>query len=406
MDRRPALFALGAALAGSVVAGLAAAEQGARAASAPGEGGGDIVFARADDALWALRPGAAWHRLPGPAPMHWSPVRGGAWLVTAQQRLQRWSFADGWSLLAEGALAQGEALAAHALAASADAAHVLLAGGERLWLFDAEATLLRRYEGTDLARRQRDRAGALFAQAGRRSFLAAWPGLGELWEILLERNAPPLFDGLVHDYRLGEGLATPGYLGVRRSPLGTPLPEFGFAHERVPWIAGQLGDEVRVVHLDVRRQIAALPLPGARPRAALLRRAAAGLQWWLPQADTVRVIDPLRWQEVEPRLALGGTVQVLRALGDQVCAGVGAPGAMRLLRRWPGRQGDDAWQPLSAAAGPLAFIDSAPSARQLLAAGARGVHLVDAEGHLQRLPAPPLATGAALQELRFGPGAA
>ncbi|MEI2679189.1 MAG: hypothetical protein V9G29_15840 [Burkholderiaceae bacterium] len=43
-------------------------------------------------------------------------------------------------------------------------------------------------------------------------------------------------------------------LGARRAPLGRPLPEFTFADARVPWLAGTLGAEVVVVHLDVRRQ--------------------------------------------------------------------------------------------------------------------------------------------------------
>ena len=73
-------------------------------------------------------------------------------------------------------------------------------------------------------------------------------------------------------------IATPGYLGARRAPLGRPMPVFGFADARVPWLAGMQGDEVVVVHLDVRRRIAALRVPGANPsrrRVARRPRAAA-----------------------------------------------------------------------------------------------------------------------------------
>lgn len=140
---------------------------------------------------------------------------------------------------------------------------------------------------------------ALWHLPQRRSFVVAWPALGELWEIPLNPDAEPIFDGLVHDYRMGEGLAAPGYLGVRRTPLGPAMPELDFADARVPWLAGLQDERVVLVHLDVRRRIAERTLPGARPQAALLRHAESGLQWCLPCGQQVQVLDLPRFEPVD-----------------------------------------------------------------------------------------------------------
>ncbi len=183
----------------------------------------------------------------------------------------------------------------HAQATSLDGQWTLAAHGEQLTLLDRQGCAVKTYEGSDLARRRRGQASALFVLPQRQSFVVAWPTLGELWEISLDPQAPPVFDGWVHDHRLGEGLATPGYLGVRRTLLGLPMPTIDFADARVPWLAGALGDEVIVVHLDVRRRIAALNVPGARPHAAQLQRTDGRLEWWLPAGQELLVFDTARW---------------------------------------------------------------------------------------------------------------
>ena len=50
----------------------------------------------------------------------------------------------------------------------------------------------------------------------------------ELWEISYDPKAEPIYDGLVHDYKMGEAIAKPGFLGVRRTPLDEPLDDFFF----------------------------------------------------------------------------------------------------------------------------------------------------------------------------------
>ena len=62
----------------------------------------------------------------------------------------------------------------------------------------------------------------------RNSFVVALKDIPELWEISYDPQAAPLYDGLVHDYKMGEAIAKPGFLGVRRTPLDEPLDDFFF----------------------------------------------------------------------------------------------------------------------------------------------------------------------------------
>jgi hypothetical protein len=94
----------------------------------------------------------------------------------------------------------------------------------------------------------------------RRSFLVAPRGLAQLWEVALDPQAPPLYEGLVHDYRMGEGLARPGYLGLRRMLLPRPLQAVCGCGDRPylrVWDSDPAGSAV--LQLDVRRIIARCP---------------------------------------------------------------------------------------------------------------------------------------------------
>ena len=105
---------------------------------------------------------------------------------------------------------------------------------------------------------------AVCALAQRQSFAIVVQGWTELWEISTDPAAPPIYDGLVHDWRLGEGIARPGHLGVRRIHLARPWVAV-FADARVPWLLGvEQGaapdSGVVVLHLDVRRSVGRLAL--------------------------------------------------------------------------------------------------------------------------------------------------
>lgn len=378
-------------------AALSCAAVRAREHGSPGRVGayavGPIV-ARGEAALWAARPGEPWQRLPGTPPLHWAPEPGGLWVLAGDGRLQRWGFDGRFSLRAEGPTPDRQAWAHAPHAFVAGSAHALLAQGDGIAVFDEKAVQVSGFGSGVKGPRQRGAASAVFHMPQRRTFVVAWPASGELWEIPLDRRAPPLFEGLVHDWRLGEGIATPGYLGIRRTMLGVPLPELTFADADASWLAGLVGDEVRIVHLDVRRQIASLVLPGARPQGALLHNVPGSPPaWWLPQGEAVQLVDPTRWRSAA-RHGLGIPVRAMLALGERVCAWVGPPGGARLLYR----QGDS-WQPIAVDAG--AFACASPSASHLLVAGseADSLRLVDSAGRLW--PLPPIPEPGPVRELRW-----
>lgn len=381
MDRRRALAALAWAGAAPL---CAPAAQGAWIGAAS-EGG---VLAWGPQACWVGEAGGPLQVLAGEPAPELPPVgaAGAVWRVLRDGALERWQrdAALEWHPAWTGRLPAR----VHALAASDDGGFALAAHGEQLSLLDAHGGLVKAFEGRDLARTRHGPAQALFALAQRRSFVAGWPALGELWEISLDPAAPPVFEGLVHDYRMSEAIGSSGYLGVRRAPLGLPLPAFGFADARVPWLAGSLGDAVAVVHLDVRRRIATLALPGARPAAATLRREGGAWQWWLPVGDAVQLVDTARWTLLE-RLPLPGPVQRLQALGDAVWALAGQGEQASLLVRRGGP-----WQQVAVTPGrPTALAADAGAQRLLVATEApAAVLLLDAGGGaLARWPLPSTA---------------
>lgn len=134
-------------------------------------------------------------------------------------------------------------------------------------LFDAGLNLVKTYAAATRDGRAGSRVSAVYDAAPRRSFVVALKDLPELWEISYDPQAEPIYDGYVHDYKMGEGIATPGFLGVRRTLLDEPLDDFFFD----PAYRHALGatrpkdgvlPKAQVVNLDVRRKIAELPIAG------------------------------------------------------------------------------------------------------------------------------------------------
>ncbi len=376
MKRRAALTAL------TCVWGGSAAAARARAATPHG----DAVLAWGPGGCWVGAGGDALHGLPDRLAPGIAPAAavGALWLVAADGALRCWEPAAGASWQLRCTVRFGAPV--HALVASIDGRWVLAAHGEQLSLVDARGGVAKTFDGSDLKRERRGAATALFALPQRRSFVAAWPALGELWEISHDTAAAPIFDGLVHDYRMSEAIATPGYLGARRSPLGLPMPAFSYADARVPWLAGVHGSEVIVAHLDVRRRIAALRVDAAQPAAATLRVAARGrstVEWYLPAGDEVHVFDTARWVRQDVH-ALPGTVRQLQALDGAVWALVGERGAAGLFILRDGQAG--AWQRAGHAAGHLMALRADPRGSRMLAlrSDPAALLVLGADGGVQR----------------------
>jgi mono/diheme cytochrome c family protein len=155
------------------------------------------------------------------------------------------------------------------IAVSADGRWVMAANylPHTLALFDAELNLVKTFAAATLDGKASSRVSAVYDAAPRKSFVVALKDIPELWEISYDPKAAPIFDGYVHDYKMGEAIATPGTFGIRRTLLDEPLDDFffdqGYRHAlgaTRPRADGR--PSAQVVNLDIRRKIAELPIAG------------------------------------------------------------------------------------------------------------------------------------------------
>ncbi|NML15240.1 nitrite reductase [Azohydromonas caseinilytica] len=151
-----------------------------------------------------------------------------------------------------------------------------------LALFDANLNLVKSYAAATLDGKASSRVSAVYDAAPRKSFVVALKDIAELWEISYDPKAEPIFDGYVHDYKMGEGIATPGTFGVRRTRLDEPLDDFFFDQsyryalgatrpkEKAAAPAASAASDAgaapvptaQVVNLDIRKKVAELPIAG------------------------------------------------------------------------------------------------------------------------------------------------
>ena len=110
------------------------------------------------------------------------------------------------------------------------------------------------------------RVSAVYQAAPRHSFIAALKDIPEIWEIPYDAKAKPVYSGLVHNYQEGqvEALAAnPKSFPLRRIELSQPLDDFFFDQSyRYVFGAARGAKKSVVVHLDVGREIAEVPLSG------------------------------------------------------------------------------------------------------------------------------------------------
>ncbi|HKU47001.1 MAG TPA: cytochrome D1 domain-containing protein [Burkholderiales bacterium] len=117
------------------------------------------------------------------------------------------------------------------------------------------------------------RVSAVYDAAPRKSFVVALKDLPELWEVSYDAQAEDVPSGLVHDYRSREGAFVPGFLNPRRTRLDDVLDDFFFTPDYRQVVgASRDGKRGQVVHLDVRRAIASVELPG-------LPHLGSGITW-------------------------------------------------------------------------------------------------------------------------------
>ena len=202
----------------------------------------------------------------------------------------------------------GVAVAAGPAAQSADGRWLVTADVQGIAVYDRGVRV------KTLASTSRDGRTGPSAVAGihhvdaRRSFVIAFETLSELWELSIDPHAAPIFDGLVHDYRLGEAVAEAGYLGARRTRLDVPLRDLAF-DESGAFVLGRAAPEpgsptvLHLVNLDIRRTIGRFAV-GGDPDLAASRTLQCDGRTLLSVPDRnggpPTVLDLRRAQRVEP----------------------------------------------------------------------------------------------------------
>jgi DNA-binding beta-propeller fold protein YncE len=156
---------------------------------------------------------------------------------------------------------------------------------------------------TDFRGKTSSRVSAVYQAPTRQSFVVALKDVPELWEISYAENPPPIFGGFVHSHEKGmeEALAqAPEPFPIRRSELREPLDDFFFTPDYA-YLLGSARDGGRavVVNLDVRHEIAELPISG-------LPHLGSGISWMRDgrrvmatpnlKEGKVSIIDMKSWQ--------------------------------------------------------------------------------------------------------------
>jgi cytochrome c553/WD40 repeat protein len=189
-------------------------------------------------------------------------------------------------------------------AVSADGRYVMVANylPHSLVLLDAELELVKVLAAPS-------RVSAVYDAAPRKSFIAALKDVPELWEISYDPRAEPIATGMVHDYRMQEGSFVPGFLHPRRTLLADVLDDFFFTPDyRQLMGTARDGKRGQVVHLDVRRAVATVDLPG-------MPHLGSGISWERRgrrvmatpnlREGVVSVIDVGSWKTVQQVRTLG-----------------------------------------------------------------------------------------------------
>jgi hypothetical protein len=136
------------------------------------------------------------------------------------------------------------------------------------------------------------RVSAVYDAGPRQSFVAALKDIPEVWEVLYSENPLPVYNGPMHDYRMGEGVSqADGRFPVRRIKLDDYLDDFFFDQSyRLLIGAARNARNGQVVQMDVGRRIADLELDG-------MPHLGSGITWEY-QGHTVLATPHLKKNEV------------------------------------------------------------------------------------------------------------
>lgn len=116
------------------------------------------------------------------------------------------------------------------------------------------------------------RVSAVYDAAPRHSFVAALKDIPEVWEMSYDDHPPPVYPGLVHDYKMAEGLELPSPFAPRRIRLDDFLDDFFFDANYDHLIGASREGKGQVINLNVARKIASIDLPG-------MPHLGSGISW-------------------------------------------------------------------------------------------------------------------------------
>jgi mono/diheme cytochrome c family protein/DNA-binding beta-propeller fold protein YncE len=190
-------------------------------------------------------------------------------------------------------------------AVSGDGKYVAVANylPHSLVILDADLNLLKIHAVRDKDGKQSSRVSAVYTAEPRHSFVAALKDVKEAWEISYDPKAPEIPAGMIHDFQYREGAFIPGFLNPRRSILDDYLDDFFFTQDYNEVMgASREAGKGQVVHLDVRRSIATLDLPG-------MPHLGSGITWdWQGRRvmatpnlkeGVVSIIDMKTWKTIK-----------------------------------------------------------------------------------------------------------
>ena len=161
------------------------------------------------------------------------------------------------------------------LAVSSDGRYVLVGNylPHTMVALDARDLSLLKVIPAQDANGRTSRVSAVYDAAPRESFIVALKDIPEVWEIPYGPKTGPVYEGLVHYYRMAEALAVKARFAVRRIALDDILDDFFFDPPYDHLIgASRDGHTGQVVNLNVRRKIADVELPG-------LPHLGSGITW-------------------------------------------------------------------------------------------------------------------------------
>jgi len=193
------------------------------------------------------------------------------------------------------------------LAVSGDGRYVMVANylPHTLILLDAQDLSLLKIIPVKNDKGISSRVSAVYAAPPRHSFVAALKDIPEVWEILLNDNPLPVYNGPMHDYRMGEGISKqPKKFPIRQIKLEDYLDDFFFdqSYSLLIGAARNSNKKAQVIQMDVRRKIAELDLGG-------LPHLGSGITWQYKghpvlatpnlKKNEIQIIDMTTWKTLK-----------------------------------------------------------------------------------------------------------